>query len=64
MNTHYIPGVTLFDAGLRYQPMDRLTLNLNVSNLADTRYWEYYRTGDGLLLGAPRTVAFSAKYSF
>ena len=63
-NTHYIPGVTLFDAGLRYQPMDRLTLNLNVSNLADTRYWEYYRTGDGLLLGAPRTVAFSAKYSF
>jgi iron complex outermembrane receptor protein len=63
-NTQNIPGVTLFDAGLRYQPMERLTLNLHVSNLADTRYWEYYRSGDGLLLGAPRTVAVSAEYFF
>jgi len=62
-NTQYMPGVTLFDAGLRYQPIKRLILTLNVSNLADTRYWEYYRTGDGLLLGAPRVYAVSIRYT-
>ena len=63
-NTQFLEGVTLFDAGLRYQPTSKLTCNLNVSNVADTHYWQYYRSGDGLLLGDPRMVAFSVKYDF
>lgn len=63
-NTHSIPDVTLLDAGVRYRPLDRLTLTLNVSNLTDEHYWQYYRVGDGLLLGDPRLYAFSARYTF
>jgi iron complex outermembrane receptor protein len=64
-NTEFLEGVALFDAGLRYQPTSKLTFNLNVTNLADTRYWSYDRGGtDGLLLGDPRMIAFSIKYSF
>ena len=63
-NANYIPGVTLFDAGVRYQPTAKLTFILNVSNLTDKEYWQYYRVGDGLLLGEPRLIAISAKYAF
>ena len=61
---NYFSGATVFDTGLRYQPNflgHRTSLNLYVSNVGDKRYWTYYRSGDGLLLGEPRVVAFSVK---
>jgi len=63
-NTDYLDGATIYDAGIRYQTevaQQRLVLNLDVSNLLNTAYWTYYRSGDGLLLGAPRIVSFTAK---
>ncbi|MET0387629.1 MAG: hypothetical protein ABW321_16790, partial [Polyangiales bacterium] len=32
-----------------------------LSNVADQRYWAYYRSGAGLLIGAPRVLSVSAK---
>jgi iron complex outermembrane receptor protein len=63
-NTDYLDGATTFDAGVRYQTRlsgHPLTLNLNVGNLFDKAYWSYYRSGDGLALGAPRVVSFTLK---
>ncbi len=63
-NTSFIPNVTTFDAGLRYQPTAKLAFNLNVSNMLDKYYWSYYNNGQGLILGDPRLCSFSAKYTF
>ncbi|MBB3103140.1 TonB-dependent receptor [Azomonas macrocytogenes] len=63
-NNDYLHSSTTYDAGIRYQPEfagHRLTFNLFVNNLFDKDYWSYYRTGDGLLLGAPRMTSFTAK---
>ncbi len=64
-NTSFMAGAATFDAGVRYQvrlaPAQKVSLALNVSNLLDTAYWSYYRSGDGLLLGAPRVISFSAR---
>jgi iron complex outermembrane receptor protein len=63
-NLSYLDGSTTYDAGLRYRThlgTQKLTLNLNVANLFDKAYWTYYRSGDGLSLGAPRTVSLTAK---
>jgi iron complex outermembrane receptor protein len=67
LNTQYFPEAVTCDAGVRYQPViygHKTTLNLNVTNLLDKRYWSYYRSGDGLLLGEPRLFAFSAKLAW
>jgi iron complex outermembrane receptor protein len=67
VNTDYLDGATTYDAGIRYQTevaKQKLVLNLNVSNLLNTAYWTYYRSGDGLLLGSPRIVSFTAKASW
>ena len=64
MNADFMPGAATFDVGLRHQTTlagQKLALNLNVTNLLNTSYWSYYRSGDGLLLGAPRVVSFTAK---
>lgn len=69
-NTLYMPSATTFDLGLRYQPNDNLTLNLNVANLTDEHYWSHYLQysdgagTDGLVLGDPRRISLSAKYTF
>lgn len=63
-NLSYLEASTTYDAGLRYQTRlgaQKLTFNLNVSNLFDKAYWTYYRSGDGLSLGAPRIVSLTAK---
>jgi iron complex outermembrane recepter protein len=63
-NTDYMAGSTIYDIGARYQTQvysRRLTFNLNINNLFNTAYWSYYRSGDGLLLGAPRTISLSAR---
>lgn len=66
-DTGYLEGATIFNAGLRYEPEiygHRTSFDLTVSNLFDTAYWAYFRSGDGLLLGAPRVVALSVKASW
>jgi iron complex outermembrane receptor protein len=63
-NTAYLDDATIFNAGLRYEPEiygHKTSINLNISNLFDTAYWAYYRSGDGLLIGAPRVVSLSLK---
>jgi iron complex outermembrane recepter protein len=67
LNTGFIQPATIFDAGLRYEPVvygHKLTFNLTVSNVFNTAYWASYNVGataSGMLPGAPRIVAFSAK---
>lgn len=64
LNTDYLDAATTFDLGLRYEPEvygHKVNMNLTVSNLFDTAYWAYYRSGDGLLLGAPRVISFNLK---
>ncbi len=63
-NTAFMDAAWTLDAGLRYQPEiygHPVSFNLTVTNLLDKAYWAYYRTGDGLVLGEPRLVAFSVK---
>lgn len=64
MNTDQTGSGTTFDAGVRFAPVKPVLLNLTVSNLFDKAYWSYYRSGDGLLMGAPRIVSFTAKATF
>jgi len=63
-NTMWISDATTLDAGLRFDPLlgrHRTTLQLNVSNLLDERYWANYRSGEGLEMGAQRTYSASVK---
>jgi len=61
-NSDEFDGATVFDLGARYRVKfagQELTARLTVANVFDKAYWSYYRAGDGLLLGAPRTVSLS-----
>lgn len=63
-NTAFMDAAWTFDAGLRYQPSlygHAFTVNLTATNLLDKAYWAYYRSGDGLVLGEPRLIAFTVK---
>jgi iron complex outermembrane receptor protein len=63
-NIDRFASATIYDLGLRYQKkwqQQLLTVNFNISNLFDKAYWSYYRSGDGLSLGAPRTFALTVK---
>ncbi len=63
-NTGFLNETVIFNAGLRYEPElygHKTSINLTVSNLLDTAYWAYYRSGDGLVLGAPQVVSLSVK---
>ncbi|MGE4559955.1 MAG: TonB-dependent receptor, partial [Desulfobulbus sp.] len=65
-NTAYLDESLTFDTGLRYLTTvdgHDVSVNLNVINVFDTAYWAYYRSGDGLFLGEPRTVALNVKIS-
>jgi iron complex outermembrane receptor protein len=60
LNTGFLPDATTVDIGARYETVlfgRDATLNVRVENLFDTAYWSYFRTGDGMLLGPPRTVS-------
>jgi len=60
----YIKPATLFDGGIRYEREvygHKISANLTMDNIFNTAYWAYYRSGDGLLLGNPRTVALTVK---
>ena len=63
-NLDYMAGVTTYDTGLRYASRwqgRQWSVTMNVANLFDKAYWSYYRSGDGLWLGAPRTVSLVFK---
>jgi iron complex outermembrane receptor protein len=63
-NTDALAGAAIYEVGARASGLwsgHRLSANFNVQNLLNTGYWTYFRSGDGLLLGAPRVYTFSAK---
>ncbi len=63
----YIKPATIFDGGVRYERElygHKISANLTMQNIFNTAYWAYYRSGDGLLLGNPRTVALTVKASW
>jgi iron complex outermembrane receptor protein len=67
LNTAFLPAATTVDLGARYRTIlfgQDMTLNVHVSNLFDKAYWSYFQVGDGMLLGAPRTVSAFAKVAF
>jgi len=60
LNTGFLPSATTVDLGVRYEAVlfgRDTTLNIHVDNLFDKHYWSYYRVGDGMLPGTPRTVS-------
>lgn len=64
LNTDDTGSVLTIDAGARYGrgfSKYRFDLILHMENLANRRYWAYYRTGSGLLAGAPRTVSVTVR---
>ena len=63
----YIKPATIFAGGIRYEHElfgHKISANLTMDNIFNQAYWAYYRSGDGLLLGNPRTVALTIKASW
>ena len=66
LNQGYIDGYALYTAGARYTMnlgRTRMTLQLNVENLADKEYWSATGTGN-LAVGLPRTTKLIARFEF
>ena len=67
-NRFYVGDVALLDIGARYETEvagQRLTLRLNVDNLANQAYWGTVTLEDGRLQqGAPRTIKLGAQLEF
>jgi iron complex outermembrane recepter protein len=62
-NQGYIPGYTLYDAGLSYATRlfgRRASFGLSVDNLSNKRYWNSVQTGT-YGIGMDRSVKFNAK---
>lgn len=59
-----LPGYTLMNAGLSYRWNRRLSLQVNVSNLADHYYYRAAGASAQIALGAPRNWMFSSGYNF
>jgi iron complex outermembrane receptor protein len=62
----YIPGYTLYDAGVSYATLiggRRVFLQVTVDNLANKRYWNSVTTGT-YGIGMDRSFRFSAKLDF
>jgi iron complex outermembrane receptor protein len=59
-----LPGYTLMNAGLSYRWKRQLSLQLNVSNLADHDYYRAAGASAQIALGAPRNWMASTNYSF
>jgi iron complex outermembrane receptor protein len=65
-NTAWIGDVTTLDAGIRFDPVVagyQVSLQANVSNLLDKRYWANY-VSEGLEMGSPRVVSASGRITF
>jgi iron complex outermembrane recepter protein len=62
-NVHILPSYSLYDAGLNYRTRidgHMATFGLNVTNLADKKYWTFYQE-NYLNVGAPRTLSMNLK---
>ena len=59
-----LPGYTLMNAGLSYRWKRQLSLQINVSNLADHYYYRAAGASAQIALGAPRNWMFSTNYNF
>jgi iron complex outermembrane receptor protein len=67
LNQNFMDGSTIFDTGLRYEGRilgHDLKLAVNATNVGDKSYWATYYSGDGIILGQPRIVSFSGKYTW
>ncbi|RJG20899.1 TonB-dependent siderophore receptor [Massilia cavernae] len=66
LNQAFIPGYTIYTAGVRYATKFsgyQTSFQVNVENLGDKVYWS--ATGGGLLAaGMPRAIKFAAKVDF
>jgi iron complex outermembrane receptor protein len=65
-NQGYIPGYTLYDAGLSYATRiagRRASFGLSIDNLANKRYWNSVQTGT-YGIGMDRSIKFNAKFDF
>lgn len=63
-NLAFTKAYSVYDAGIRYRVNikdSKVTLNVNVTNLMDTRYIASY-TSTGLRLGVPRLLSLSVKF--
>ena len=66
LNQGSIPAVTTFTAGAGYARSfggHRLTVNLNVTNLTDRRYWSS-ATNNNLGVGLQRAFRFNATFEY
>lgn len=66
LNQGYLDAYALFTAGVRYSTRlagTRMTLQLNVENLADKDYWSAAGFGS-LAVGLPRTTKLLARFEF
>ncbi len=59
-----LPGYTLMNAGLSYRWKRQVSLQINVSNLADHYYYRAAGASAQIALGAPRNWMFSTNYNF
>ena len=53
------PAFTVLDIGATYKPLKNLSLNLNINNLFNTKYWRWSDV-NGLAANSPVTDAYSA----
>ena len=65
-NVHTLSPYALFDAGLNYRTRmggHMVSVRLNVTNLADRKYWTYYQE-NYLNVGAPRTASLNVRVDY
>jgi iron complex outermembrane receptor protein len=65
-NVHTLSSYSLFDAGLNYRARmagHMVSLRLNLTNLADRKYWTYYQE-NYLNVGAPRTASLNVRVDY
>ena len=63
-NSVTLPEFTRVDAGLYYAPSERLSLQLNVENLLDERYYPNAHNNNNITPGSPPAVRFGVTASF
>lgn len=63
-NAVWLPGFTRIDAAAYYDVSDRFSLQLNVENLADSRYYASAHTDNNIQPGDPLNVKLTAKVKF
>jgi len=63
-NAVWLPAFTRIDAAAYYAVSDRFSLQLNVENLADTRYYASAHTDNNIQPGDPLNVKLTAKVKF